>query len=82
MFQKQLEQQEKLYRAGKLSPFWLADTNARMGRESEAMNYLNLCHQSRCSDILYITSDSGLRPLYGMPEFQQLLASMGLPPIN
>jgi DNA-binding winged helix-turn-helix (wHTH) protein/Tfp pilus assembly protein PilF len=82
MFARQFEKQEKLYQAGKLSPIWVADTSARMGRAGEAMKYLNLCYESRCSDMLYIINDEGFRPLYGLPGFQQLVAKIGLPPVN
>ena len=79
MFQRQLEQQESLYHAGKLTPFWVADTNARMGREQDAMKYLNLCYQTHCSDMLYITTDYGLHSLHDLPEFQRLIANIGFP---
>ena len=82
MFQRQLAQQEELYRAGKLTPFWVADTDARMGRPRDAMKYLNLCYQTRCSEMLYITTDYGLHPLYHLPEYQQLVARIGFPPVN
>lgn len=82
MFQRQLEQQEALYRAGKLTPFWVADTDARIGREPDAMKYLNLCYQTNCSDMLYITTDYGLHSLYYLPEFQRLVANIGLPAMN
>jgi DNA-binding winged helix-turn-helix (wHTH) protein/Tfp pilus assembly protein PilF len=82
MFGRQLEKQKKLYQGGKLSPIWVADTSARMGRTGEAMKYLNLCYESRCSDMLNINNDAGLQTLYGLPEFQQLIAKIGLPPVN
>jgi DNA-binding winged helix-turn-helix (wHTH) protein/Tfp pilus assembly protein PilF len=82
MFTWQLEKQEKLYQAGKLSPIWVADTSARMRRASEAMKYLSLCYETRCSDMLYIVNDEGFQPLYSLPEFQQLIAKIGLPATN
>ncbi len=82
MFARQLEKQEKLSQGGKLSPIWVADTSARMGHAGEAMKYLKLCYESRCSDMLNIVNDQGFQTLYGLPEFQQLVTKIGLPPVN
>jgi hypothetical protein len=46
------------------------------------MKYLNLCYDTHCSNMLYITTDPGLRSLYQLPEYQQLVAKIGLPPVN
>jgi hypothetical protein len=82
MFARQLEKQQKLFQAGKLTPIWVADTSARMGRAGEAMKYLNLCYESRCTDMLNINNDEGFQSLYGLPEFRRLVAKIGLPPVN
>lgn len=82
MFARQLEKQEKLYQAGKLSSIWMADTSARMGRTANAMKYLKLCYETRCSDMLNIVNNDGFQPLYGLPDFQELVAKIGLPPVN
>jgi tetratricopeptide (TPR) repeat protein len=40
MFAGQLEQQNKAYSQGKLSPFYLAETYSRLGNTQEALKYL------------------------------------------
>jgi tetratricopeptide (TPR) repeat protein len=43
MFAGQLEQQNKAYSQGKLSPFYLAETYSRLGNTQEALKYLEAC---------------------------------------
>ncbi|MBZ5723100.1 MAG: winged helix-turn-helix domain-containing protein [Acidobacteriia bacterium] len=82
MFDGLIEQQERAYAQGKLSPFFLAQTYSREGNTQEALKYLEACYDRHSEEILNIDSDGTLNNLHPIPAFQQLLAKVGLPPIS
>jgi DNA-binding winged helix-turn-helix (wHTH) protein/Tfp pilus assembly protein PilF len=82
MFEAQLSEQRKLYEQGKLSPYFVAQTDARLGNTREALTYLTICVQSHDQVVLNLIDDQGFISLHGDPAFQQLLAKIGLPPVN
>ena len=82
MLRSQLEHQEKAYSQGKLSPFFLAETYARLQNEKDAMKYLNVCYDRHADETLNIAIDPSFNNLHSVPAFQQLLAKVGLPPIG
>ena len=83
LFEAELSDQRKLYEQGKLSPYWVAQSEARLGNTSEALKYLTMCVQSHDEVLLnLISSDPGLTRLHGDPNFEQLLVRIGLPPVN
>src|SRR5581483_3972463 len=57
MLQSQAEQQEKAYSQGKLSPFFLAETYARLKKEKDAMKYLSVCYDRHTDETLNIATD-------------------------
>ena len=82
LFLAQLSEQTKLYEQGKLSPYFVAQTAARLGNTREAIKYLTLCVQSHDQVVLNLNDDQEFATLHGDPAFQQLLAKIGLPPVN
>jgi len=78
----QLSEQKKQYEQGKVSPYFLAQTNARLGNTHEALKYLTICIQSHDEFVLNLGDDQGFASLHRDPAFQQLLAKIGLPPTN
>ena len=78
----QIAQQKKLYEQGKLSPFYVAQTEARLGNTREAIRYLRYCVQSHDEVVLNLIVDHDFNGLHGDPAFQQLLAKIGLPLVN
>lgn len=82
MLQSQAEQQEKAYSQGKLSPFFLAETYARLRKEKDAMKYLSVCYDRHTDETLNIATDPAFNNLHSIPAFQQLLAKVGLPPVS
>jgi len=80
LFEAQLAEQRKMYEQGKLSPYFVAETGARLGNTREALKYLTICIQSHDEYALNITADQNFAGLHGNPAFQQLLAKIGLPP--
>jgi DNA-binding winged helix-turn-helix (wHTH) protein/tetratricopeptide (TPR) repeat protein len=82
LFEAQLSQQKKLYEQRKLSPYYVAQTEARLGNKREAIRYLTICVQSHDEVLLNLIVDQGFISLHGDPTFEQLLAKIGLPPVN
>jgi DNA-binding winged helix-turn-helix (wHTH) protein/Tfp pilus assembly protein PilF len=82
LFEAQLLEQKKLYEQGKLSPYYVAQTEARLGEKREAIRYLTICVQSHDEVVLNLIDDQGFISLHGDPAFRQLLAKVGLPPVN
>ena len=79
LFEAQLAEQRKLYEQGKLSPYFVAQTEARLGNKREAIRYLTICIQSHDQVVLNLSNDQGFVSLHGDPTFKQLLAKIGLP---
>jgi DNA-binding winged helix-turn-helix (wHTH) protein/Tfp pilus assembly protein PilF len=82
MLASQLEQQKKAYSQGKLSPFYLAETYSRLGNKEAAMKYVEACYDRHADETLNIAVDPAFNNLHPVPAFQQLLAKIGLPPVN
>jgi DNA-binding winged helix-turn-helix (wHTH) protein/tetratricopeptide (TPR) repeat protein len=82
LFAAQLSEQKKLYQQRKVSPYYVAQTEARLGNKREAIRYLTICIQSHDEVLLNLGDDEGFASLHGDPAFTQLLAKIGLPPVN
>jgi DNA-binding winged helix-turn-helix (wHTH) protein/Tfp pilus assembly protein PilF len=82
LLEAQLAEQKKLYEQGELSPYLVAQTEARLSNARESVKYLTICLQSHDERILELSSDPDFASLHGDPAVQQLLAKIGLPPIN
>jgi Tfp pilus assembly protein PilF len=78
LFEAQLPEQKKLYEQGKLSPYYVA----RLGNKREAIRYLTICVQAHDEVVLNLIEDQGFISLHGDRAFTQLLAKVGLPPVN
>jgi DNA-binding winged helix-turn-helix (wHTH) protein/tetratricopeptide (TPR) repeat protein len=81
MFEAELSEQKNLYGQGKLSPYWPAQTEARLGNTQESLKYLSICIRSHDDLTLNLEGDQGFASLHHNPAFEQLLANVGLPPI-
>ena len=82
MLESQLEEQKKAYNQGRLSPFFFAETYARLKNEKDAMKYLDVCYDRHADETLNIAIDPAFNDLHSIPAFQQLLVRVGLPPVN
>jgi DNA-binding winged helix-turn-helix (wHTH) protein/tetratricopeptide (TPR) repeat protein len=80
MFEAELVEQKNLYEQGKLSPYWPAQTEARLGNTQESLKYLAICIRSHDDLTLNLEGDQGFASLHRDPAFVQLLANVGLPP--
>ena len=82
MVEAELSEQRKLYKQGKLSPYFVAQSDAQLGNPREALKYLTICVRSHDELTLNLSVDQGFVRLHGDPAFEQLLAKIGLPPVN
>ena len=82
LFAAQISEQKKMYERGKLSPYYVAQTEARLGNKGEAIRYLAICVQSHDEVVLNLIDDQAFISLHGDPTFKQLLAKIGLPLVN
>ncbi len=81
LFAGQIAEQKKMYEQGKLSPFYVAQTEARMGDKGEAIRYLTYCVQSHDEVVLNLIVDQDFAGLHGDARFGELLAKIGLPAV-
>jgi hypothetical protein len=82
MLEAQLSKQKKIYAQGRLSPYFVAATEASLGQRSAALKYLELCIQSHDEYVLNLASDPRFSALRGDAEYGQLLAKIGLPAVH
>lgn len=82
MLEGQVNQQKKFYSQGKVSPFFLAETYSLLGNNEEALRYLDACYDRHAQETVNIAADPAFNSLHSVPAFQQLLAKVGLPPVN
>jgi DNA-binding winged helix-turn-helix (wHTH) protein/Tfp pilus assembly protein PilF len=79
LFEAQLSEQMRLFEQGKLSPYFAAQTDARLGNRPESLKYLTICVQAHDQMLLNLNDDLSFASLHGDPAFEQLLATIGLP---
>jgi len=77
-----LSERTRLYEQGKLSPYWVAESEARLDKTDEAIRYLNMCVQSHDELALNVSQDHSFNNLHGKPGFEQMFAILGLPPVQ
>jgi DNA-binding winged helix-turn-helix (wHTH) protein/Tfp pilus assembly protein PilF len=82
LFAAQLSEQRKLYQQGTVSPYFVAQTDARLGNTREALKYLAICIQSHDEHTLILRADQSFSSLHGDAAFKLLLAKIGLPPVD
>jgi len=82
LLQAQLLQQRNAYERRKLSPYFVAQTEARLGHKVEALRYLTIGVQSHDAAMLDMGIDDNFAGLHGDSAFERLLATVGLPQVN
>ncbi len=82
MMETLFREQKKLYEKGALTPYSLAETSALLGRNAEALQYLNLAYKEHQDRVIEIAGDPAFAGLHDLPGFQELLEEVGLPPIH
>jgi len=82
MFKSLIEQQNKAFSQGKLSPYYLAETYSLQGNTEDALKFLRICYDQHADEITNIAVDPAFNNLQPLPAFQQLLAKVGLASVN
>ena len=82
MFKSLIEQQNKAFSQGKLSPYYLAETYSLLGNTEDALKFLRICYDRHADETTNIAVDPAFNNLQLLPAFQQLLAKVGLPSVN
>jgi Tfp pilus assembly protein PilF len=77
-----LREQEELYKAGKLSAYFVAETCARLGDRRRALRYLDEADKQRAEGLNDVVSDSAFKDMHSDPAFRQFVARIGLPPLG
>ena len=80
LLHQQLQQQKKHYVRGTLSPYWVAQTENRLGKTQDALKHLQLCAEAHDDMFLMIEEDPTFNNLRKTPALQQWFAKVGLPP--
>lgn len=80
--QAMLALQNHRFLTGTQSAFELAETEALLGDDSSAVKHLRMAYESHDQLMISIRVNEMLQPLHRRPEFRQLVADMGLPPLN
>lgn len=79
LLEAQLSAQQKLYGEGKESAFFIAQTEARLGKTPEALKYMAICIQAHDDRSFGIAHDATFEGFHGDPAFRQIVATIGLP---
>ncbi len=77
-----LAEQIKLVGQGKVSPFALAETEAKLGNVDESLQYLTKCVSLHDENMVSVSQNQAFTHLFGNPAFERLVAIVGVPPSN
>lgn len=69
----------RLYQEGSISPYTLAQTDARLGNSREALQFLKLAYDQHDELVVQVKSDSAFNNLHNEPAYQDLVKRVGLP---
>jgi tetratricopeptide (TPR) repeat protein len=72
---------EDSFKRGLGSAFAVADTNAALGQNDEAMKYLRISVQRHELDLCTVVVSTSFKGLHQDQEFRDLVAKLGLPPL-
>jgi DNA-binding winged helix-turn-helix (wHTH) protein/Tfp pilus assembly protein PilF len=80
MFQNIRAAQKKLYDRGRQSPYLLAETDAMLGNQEEALQYLNIAYDKHDDSVVRLPGDVAFNSLHNEPGYKDLVARLGFPP--
>jgi tetratricopeptide (TPR) repeat protein len=81
MLQNVRSLETKLYQDGRFSPYALAQTNALLGNNKEALQLLKLAYDRHDESIVSVKNDPAFHNLHNEPAYQDLLSRV-TPPAN
>ena len=76
------QEQKKLYERGSFSPYFLAETCSLLGNKREALQYLQVAYDRRSDGLLEMEGNVAFENLRSEPQFRDLIAKVGLPPLS
>jgi len=82
LFEQRLAANRELFDRGAGSAFELAVSYASLGQKSEALKYLEIAYQRHDLLLTTLTSNIDLRQMHQEQEFRELVAKVGLPPMQ
>ncbi len=82
LFEAELLVQKKQYEQGKLSPYYVAQNEARLGNSREVLKYLAILRAAHDDLTLNLDGDDAFASLHRDPAFVQLVVNVGLPPVR
>jgi tetratricopeptide (TPR) repeat protein len=82
LFEQRVKSARELFDRGAGSAFELAVAYADLGQDKEALNYLEIAYQRHDLMLTTLTVDQELQHLHHDQEFRELVAKVGLPPVE
>lgn len=82
MLRGMLEAQKRLYGENKVTAYELAETEALLGDQPAALQYLRLSLAQNEGILASVRASSYFSSMHPEPEFQKLVLDAGLPPVN
>jgi tetratricopeptide (TPR) repeat protein len=82
LFGERLAAARELFNRGSGSAFDLADAYAALGQDSDAMKYLEIAYQRHDLLLTTLHTNPEFQHLHPDPEFRELVAKVGLPPVQ
>jgi DNA-binding winged helix-turn-helix (wHTH) protein/Tfp pilus assembly protein PilF len=79
MFEALRSKQQALLDQGKLDPYLLAQTCARVGSKADALKYLKAAYDQHSQELPGVVIDHAFTALHDEPVFQEIKAAMKLP---
>jgi len=73
---------QDLFDHGLGSAYDVAEAHAALGENNDAMRYLQIAYQRRELSLVMIRQNNWFKPLHQDQEFRDLVAKIGLPPVN
>jgi hypothetical protein len=71
-----------LFNRGAGSAFDVADAYAALGQDNDALKYLEIAYQRRDLSLTAVTTNHAFQHLHEDPQFRELVAKIGFPPIH
>lgn len=82
LLQARLRMAQDSFDRGTGSAFDVATARAALGQHEAALKYLSIACQRHDLELSTLPLDRGFQTLHHNPEFRELVAKIGLPPIN
>jgi tetratricopeptide (TPR) repeat protein len=82
LLQARLRTAQESFDRGFGSAFDVADAHAALGQQDDALKYLEISYQRHDLSLVTVRASNEFQSLHQNPQFRELVAKIGLPPIN